>query len=217
MWFVGTKVTLGPSGKEQMEIEADTRKFGPRWYAVYTRSRHEKRVHAHLLGMSVECFLPLCNTLTRWKDRNTYVQLPLFPGYLFVRIGLQCRQRVLQSPGVVNLVGQEHKPEPLPNQEINALRTAIAQNISVEPHPFLKTGEKVLITTGPFKGMEGILLRKNKLRVLLSLTQISSSFVLAVDAQDVYPADGIPTTPFVTPGLTLTMNPISSVNSAANS
>jgi len=200
-----------------MEIEFDTRKFDHRWYAVYTRSRHEKRVHDRLKAMSLESFLPLCNTLSRWKDRNSYVQFPLFPGYLFVRIGLHDRLHVLQAPGVVNLVGQEHKPEPLPDRDIETLRTAVSQNIPLEPHSFLKTGEKVLIANGPFQGVEGILLRKNKLRVLLSLSQIQSSFVLDIDAQDVYPVNSAPFRFAVSPNLTLKADPFRFANFAANS
>jgi transcription antitermination factor NusG len=123
-----------------------------------------------------------------------FFQLSLFPGYLFVRIGFQQDWlRVLQSPGVVRFVGQSHRPEPLPEGDIDALRNAVSQNVRVEPHPFLKSGERVLIANGPFEGMEGVLLRKNRLRVVLSLTQIHSSFVLDVDACDVYPVTLMPT------------------------
>jgi transcription antitermination factor NusG len=174
------------------EVKMDPRDLGLRWYAAYTRSRHEKRVLERLQTMSIECFLPLCNTLSRWKDRNALVQLPLFPGYLFVRIGSQSWLRVLQSPGVVRFVGLNHRPESLPENEIEALRNALSQNIPVEPHPFLKSGERVLIANGPFEGMEGVLLRKNRLRVVLSLSQIYSSFVLEVDAHDVYPVRSMP-------------------------
>jgi transcription antitermination factor NusG len=188
------KTVSNLAGDELMKVEIDSRELDFRWYAAYTRSRHEKRVLDRLQAMSIECFLPLCNTLSRWKDRNMFVQLPLFPGYLFVRIGFQQDWlRVLQSPGVVRFVGQSHRPEPLPEGDIDALRNAVSQNVRVEPHPFLKSGERVLIANGPFEGMEGVLLRKNRLRVVLSLTQIHSSFVLDVDACDVYPVTLMPT------------------------
>jgi transcription antitermination factor NusG len=186
------KIDSVPRDRESMEGEIDPRKLDLRWYAAYTRSRHEKRVFDRLRAMSIESFLPLCNTLSRWKDRNVFVQLPLFPGYLFVHIGFQDWLRVLQLPGVVRFVGQNHRPEPLPENEIEALRSALSQNIPVEPHTFLKSGEKVLIANGPFEGMEGVLLRKNRWRVVLSLSQIYSSFVLEVDAHDVYPVTSIP-------------------------
>lgn len=158
-----------------------------KWFAAYTRSRHEKRVLEQLQVNSIECFLPLYNVMSHWKDRDTCVQLPLFPGYIFVRIDLRNRMRVLQAPGVVRLVGQNNKPESLPEMEIEALRTAMTQKIPLDPHPFLQAGENVIITNGPFEGLEGVLLRKNKLRVVLSLAQIHSSFVLDVDAFDIQP------------------------------
>ena len=157
------------------------------WYAVHTRSRHEKRVAEQLQLMSIECFLPLYNTWNRWKDRNALVQLPLFPSYIFVRIAPEDRLRVLQPPGVVRLLGNESRPEPLPEAEVVALQTALSQDLPIEPHPYLKVGELVLITRGPFEGLEGLLLRKNRLRVVLSLSQIYSSFVLDVDATTVRP------------------------------
>ena len=169
------------------KIDSGLNSLDARWYAAYTRSRHEKRVVEQLQVKSIECFLPLYNVMSRWKDRITCVQVPLFPGYVFVRIALRDRMRVLQPPGVVRLLGQDNRPEALPEMEIEALRTAVAQKIPVKPHPFLKAGESVLITNGPFEGLEGVLLRKNKLRVVLSLSQIYSSFVLDVDALDVQP------------------------------
>ena len=77
------KTVSNLAGDESMKVEIDSRELDFRWYAAYTRSRHEKRVLDRLQAMSIECFLPLCNTLSRWKDRNMFVQLPLFPGYLF--------------------------------------------------------------------------------------------------------------------------------------
>ena len=158
-----------------------------RWYAAYTRSRHEKLVSQQLQSKSVECFLPVYSTLRRWKDRTTSVELPLFPGYVFVHIDLRDRLRVLQLPGVVRLIGQDNRAEALPDAEIEALRFALTQEIPLEPHPFLKAGETVRITKGPFEGLEGVLLRKNRLRVVVSLDLINSAFVLDVDAVDVQP------------------------------
>lgn len=176
-----------PAARSSTGTDTSLEHFDARWYAAYTRSRHEKRVQEQLQAKSIECYLPLYAVTSRWKDRNVSVQLPLFPGYVFVHIDIRDRMRVLQSPGIVRLVGQENKPEPLPETEIRALRIALTQKISVEPHPFLRAGEPVLIKSGPFEGLEGILLRKNRLRVVLSLAQIHSSFVLDVDALDVEP------------------------------
>jgi transcription antitermination factor NusG len=164
------------------------------WYAAQTRSRHEKRIVEQLQAKSIECFLPLYSIVSRWKDRNTTVQLPLFPGYVFVHVALRDRMPVLQLRGVVRLLGQDNRPEALPEIDIESLRNALSNQIPLEPHPYLTIGESVLITNGPFEGMEGVLVRKNRLRVVLSLPVIHSSFVLDVDVNDVRPSQPRPVT-----------------------
>src|SRR5437870_2014519 len=104
----------------------------PRWYAVYTCARHEKRVAAQLEQKTVESYLPLYNTVHRWKDRRAQVQLPLFPGYVFVRIALRERLKVLEVSGVVRLVGMQGRPAPLPEDEIVALRNGLDHQLRVE-------------------------------------------------------------------------------------
>ena len=91
-----------------------------RWYAAYTCANHEKRVREQLEQRSVESFLPLYETVRRWKDRRVRLQLPLFPGYLFVRMAVVDRLRVLQVPGVVRLVGFSGQLAPLPDEEIES-------------------------------------------------------------------------------------------------
>ena len=92
----------------------------PRWYALHTRSRHEKRVSQALQGKSVECFLPLYQSVHRWNDRNALVSQPLFPGYVFTRLSLADRMQVVSVPGVVNLVGPQGHPSPIPDEELAA-------------------------------------------------------------------------------------------------
>src|SRR5713226_5030593 len=93
-----------------------------RWYAAYTRANHEKRVALQLRQRSVEHFLPLYESVRRWKDRRVILQMPLFPGYVFVRLALRDRLQVLQVPGVARLVGCSGLPTALPEEEIEALR-----------------------------------------------------------------------------------------------
>jgi len=95
------------------------------WYAAYTCANHEKRVADHLAGRGVEYFLPLYETVHRWKDRRVRLQLPLFPGYVFVRLPLAQRLRVLQAPGVARLVGFGDMPAPLADADIEALRKGL--------------------------------------------------------------------------------------------
>src|SRR5215468_8624070 len=137
-----------------------------RWYAVYTASNREKRVEQHLRTKGVEVFLPLYTVTKRWKNRTrAKVDLPLFPGYLFVRIAVTERVRVLEVPNVVSIVGKGREPIPLSDLELDVVRTGLRLG-QVDPHPYLKVGNRARIRTGPFAGMEGIVLRKaGQLRV----------------------------------------------------
>ena len=123
----------------------------PLWYAAYTSANHEKRVAEHLAQRSVEHFLPLYESARRWKDRRVQLQLPLFQGYVFVRLALRDRLRVLQAPGVAKLVGFNGTPTPLPQQEIDALRTSFASGIRTQPHPCLTVGRRVRVKSGPLR------------------------------------------------------------------
>ena len=120
------------------------------WYAAYTCSRYEKCVARQLEERRVECFLPLYRSWRRWKDRRKQLDLALFSGYVFVRIALPERLRVLEVPGVVRLVSVNGQPVPLPEQDIEALRNALEQRIYAEPHPYLRIGRKVRIAHGPW-------------------------------------------------------------------
>ena len=159
-----------------------------RWYAAYTCANHEKRVREQLEQRSVESFLPLYETIRRWNDRRMRLQLPLFPGYLFVRIASVDRLRVLQVPGIVRIVGFNGQLTALPDQEIESLKKGLASGIQAEPHPFLTTGRRVRVNRGPFEGTQGILLRrKGKQRLVLSVELIMRSVVIDVDIADVEP------------------------------
>jgi transcription antitermination factor NusG len=136
----------------------------------------------------VEHFLPLYETVRNWKDRRKRMELPLFPGYIFVRIPLQERLRVLITPGVVRLVGFDNRPAALPDHEIEALRTVLLHRLRSEPHPYLTIGRRVRITRGALEGMEGVLIRKKgRVRLVLSINLIRQSAMIEVDSADVAP------------------------------
>ena len=158
------------------------------WYAGYTAARHEKRVAEHLSQRGVEHFLPLFETIHRWNNGRHRVRLPLFPGYIFVRIALQERLRVLEVPGFVRLVGFSGLPYPLPETDINRMRDALTAGVLAEPYPYLTIGARVEIRNGPLEGMTGILVRRqNRYRVVLSVDLIQRSMAVEVDANDVVP------------------------------
>jgi transcription antitermination factor NusG len=161
----------------------------PHWYAAYTCSNQERQVAAQLAARSVESFLPLYASLRRWKDRRVALELPLFPGYVFVRLALQDRLRVLQIPTVVRLVGFGGLPTALPDSEMEIIRSGLSHSLRAQPHPFLTVGRRVRITAGPFAGLEGVLKRKKSgLRVVVSLDLIQRSVAVDVDASDVEPS-----------------------------
>ncbi|MCI0628369.1 MAG: UpxY family transcription antiterminator [Acidobacteria bacterium] len=170
-----------PEGSDQRALLFET----AHWYAAYTCARHEKKVAAQLSERAVDCFLPLYATPRRWKNMRTHVHLPIFPGYVFVHLALRDRLRVLQTPGVARLVGFNGYPTPLPAAEVEAIRASVAGGQRVEPHPFLKAGRKVRINSGPFEGLEGILLRrKGDSRFILSLQLIMRSVAVEIDEAD---------------------------------
>jgi transcription antitermination factor NusG len=160
------------------------------WFAVYTASNHEKKVQLHLQLRGVETFLPLYTATHRWKNRTTVkVDLPLFRGYVFVRIAYTESARVLAVPNVRFLVGDGRKALPLPNEEIELLRTGLHLR-RVDPYPYVKAGARVRIRTGPLAGLEGIVMRKDdQLRVVLSLDLIRKSIAVHVSAEELEPCE----------------------------
>ena len=155
------------------------------WYAVYTRANHEKRVAVELQAREVEHFLPLYSSLRQWKDRRVTLQLPLFPGYVFVRIALRDRLRVVQIPSAVRLVGANGMPSALPDAEIEIMRAGLGERVSAEPHPFLAVGRPVRVKAGPLAGLQGLLVRrKNKTRFVVSLELILRSVAVEIDEAD---------------------------------
>lgn len=160
----------------------------PHWYAAYTCAKHEKRVAAELGAREVQHFLPLYISVRRWKDRRVTLDLPLFPGYVFVRLALRDRLRVLQIPSVVRLVGFGGFPTALPDTEMEIMRLGLLKGLRAEPHPFLTVGRRLRVTGGPFAGLEGILKwKKGSLRVVVSLELIQRAVAVDVDVTDVEP------------------------------
>ena len=163
----------------------------PLWYAGCTASRHEKTVAQHLQQRGIEHFLPLYDAVHRWKNGRHHLQLPLFPGYIFVHLPLRERLRVLEVPGFAHLIGFSGIPFPLDDTEIDAMRTAIASGTKAKPYPYLKAGTRVDVCRGPLEGMTGYLLRRHGLcRIVLSVDLIMRSMVVEVDAADVVPRKG---------------------------
>lgn len=168
------------------------------WYAAYTSANHEKRVAEQLVQKGIENFLPLYESVRRWKDRRVRLQMPLFPGYVFVRLPLNEKLKVLQVAGVAQLVGFGDRPVSLPDEEMESLRRGARGEMRMEPHPYLTEGRRVRIMRGPLTGMEGILVRKKgSMRLVLSIDLIMRSIVVDVDVADVRPIDRQQTQPIM--------------------
>lgn len=161
-------------------------KLARHWFAVYTTCRHEKRVARNLEHRQIEHFLPTYRTQHTWKDgTRALLDLPLFPGYVFVHIDLHDRVGVLEVPGVVSMIGTVQHPAPLPEMEVEALRTGLDPT-KAEPHPLLTVGQRVRIMRGALAGVEGIVVRKKSgLQVVLTLSLLMQSIAIEVNGDDV--------------------------------
>jgi transcription antitermination factor NusG len=158
------------------------------WWALYTRHQHEKAVAEMLSAKDFEVFLPLYDSMRRWKDRKKLITLPLFPCYVFVRGGLHRRLQVVTTPGVHTILFRGEQVAIIPESEIQAIRMAVEGDFRVEPHPFLKCGERVRVIRGSLEGVEGILVRKKNLyRLVLSVDMMAQSVAVEIDASDVEP------------------------------
>jgi transcription elongation factor/antiterminator RfaH len=156
------------------------------WYVAYTRPRHEKLVAYQLHEHGVRSFVPLYASVRRWKDRRKRLELPLFPGYVFVQLALQCRLDLLRLPGVVDLVRFQGKPVPVVSREIEALLQGLTAASVVHPHPYLQAGRKVRIQRGALDGVEGIFVqRRGQTRVVLSVSLIQRSVAIEIEEADV--------------------------------
>jgi transcription antitermination factor NusG len=161
----------------------------PKWFAVYTTPRHEKRIAEHFSQRGIDFFLPLYRSQRKWKDGSrVQLELPLFPSYVFVRIGKGERVRVLEVPGVLWVVGSSGRDAvSLPDSDIDTMRTGLHLR-SAEPHPLPAVGQRVRIRSGALASLEGIMIRKkNELRVVITLDQINQSIAVEVDSDDIEP------------------------------
>jgi len=157
-----------------------------RWYAVWTRSRHEQVVRTQLDEKHVPAFLPTMRRWSRWKDRKKQIDVPLFPGYVFARFEAGERLSVLKCSGVVSIVSFDGEPAPVPDHEIEGIRTLVESTLPYDPCPTIKTGTLVEVSHGPLKGVVGRLVRKGAhARLVLSVDLIGQAVSVEVDAADV--------------------------------
>ena len=158
------------------------------WLAAYTRSRHELVVANQFQQKGLDALLPTYRRLSRWSDRIRRTDTPLFPGYVFVRVGDAERHCVLQTVGVVSIVCRSGKPVPLSDADVEKLRFCTANPSAVEPHPYLRVGQQVRVKHGPFRGWEGVLVeKKNSTRLVITVDQIMKSVAIDLNGADIEP------------------------------
>jgi transcription antitermination factor NusG len=158
------------------------------WFAIHTIAKHEKRVTKQLQEKDVDTFLPLLPEIHRWSDRRTKVDVPLFSCYTFVRIVPAPEERlpVLTTPGVLGFVGSQREGTPIPEREIENLKTAIKHQSSCELHPFITAGTRVRIRGGALSGVEGVLVNHGKDHsVVVSVQLLQRSISVRIDGYDV--------------------------------
>ena len=161
------------------------------WYAVQTRARNEKVISERLQEQGLTTFLPLVTEIRRWSDRKKKVELPLFSCYVFVKLvpnNNDERMRVYRTNGVFRIVSMRGEAIPIPEEQIDALRTVVTQRVPWSPHPFLKIGQRVRIRGGSLEGVEGVLLSQNEGRTLIiSVDAIQRSLAVRVEGYEVEP------------------------------
>ena len=162
----------------------------PQWYALYTRSRFEKKLLYELSLRQIEVFLPMREVLSRWKDRRKKIWVPLFPGYIFVNHvdTPENRYRVLNVPGAVNFVDVCGRPDPVPEEQIMAVRRFLESSLNVDSYPYIQIGTQVEVIAGPLAGIRGILVEKRgKFRFILQIDLIRQAVSVEIDASDIRP------------------------------
>jgi transcription antitermination factor NusG len=181
-----------------MTMETYIRREAPCWYAVSTRSRHEKVAAMTLGSLGIVHFLPLLVEERKWSDRKKVISVPLFPGYLFVQIPrtVESRLSVQKVPGVVNFVGNHNGPIAVPERELESVRTVLSRGCGCSPYPFLQGGDRVRVARGALAGIEGTFLRRGAhSKLVISVEMIQRSVSVNVPASDVEPVSQTATRP----------------------
>ena len=162
----------------------------PRWYALHTRARHEKKIERRLLDQGMETFVPTAVEVHRWSDRKKKVEVPLFSCYVFIRCALSAedRRRVHQVESVHGFVGSRGSSLPIPDEQIESIQKVLTQTAPWRSYPFLKVGQRVRVRGGAMDGVEGVFLSENgDHSLIISVDAIQRSMAVRIDGYDVEP------------------------------
>jgi transcription antitermination factor NusG len=159
------------------------------WYGVYTNARHENAVADHLISKDIEVFVPTIAVVRSWKDRKMKLQIPAFPGYVFTKICLGERGRVISVPGVIRILSFNGVPARLDEAEIENIRLCQQRGALVESRPLFEVGERVRVKSGVLEGLVGFVSRcKDERRLIVPLSHINQSLAVQVDIDLLEPA-----------------------------
>ena len=158
----------------------------PHWYALYTRSRHEKKVDKQLLDKGIESYLPMRRIRSRWSDRKKWIDEPLFRCYVFIHVNERERLDALQTYGAVRVISFCGKPAIVQDAEISTIKMILKEIPTVESCISMSVGHKVEIARGPLMGMQGRLQQiRNEQRLVVSIDSIHQALRFNVDVMDV--------------------------------
>lgn len=153
----------------------------PHWFVLHVRANQEKKTALRLSSNEIEHFLPYYRSVRQWKDRRVTLEMPLFPGYIFVHLPFIDRMKVLSLPNVVDMIGSKNTPAIVPAEEIDYIKRSVEFG-NATPHSALVEGQHVSIISGALRGMQGTLLRyQNNTRVVVAVDSIARSFAVDVD------------------------------------
>ena len=158
------------------------------WYVLHTKSRFENVVHEGLDKKSIEVFLPKIKVKSRRRDRKMMIQVPLFPGYLFVKATLDPYRHleIVKTAGVVRLIGTKDGPVPVPEDTVESLKIMVSSDHSVITGSRLRKGDRVMVVSGPFAGITGTFVRyRGKGRVVVNIEALGQYAGVDVDENEV--------------------------------
>jgi len=186
------------SGNDILEFEGAGQSYyeaqvGKEWYALYVQVNHEKEVTKRLEQKEVGCFLPIMEAWSKRRDRRKKIQLPMFPGYVFVHVLLDSSANlaIVKTPGALSLVHNSEGPLSIPAYQVENLQSMVRSTQPLQIHPYLREGEWVHVVRGPLSGCIGILNRidPRKGRLIVSVDIIKKSVSVELDLEDVEPAE----------------------------
>uniref|UniRef100_UPI0040495CDC UpxY family transcription antiterminator n=1 Tax=Flavobacterium sp. TaxID=239 RepID=UPI0040495CDC len=148
------------------------------WFAIYTKSRFEKKVALKLQDLGIESFCPMVKTIRKWSDRNKMVEVPLLPSYVFVNMEEQDRSKVFEVLGVVQFLYWLKKPAIIRQDEIDTLKKALSKTIDSFELEKYTIGDEIQIEQGPFVGMKGQVQSISNSKTVLVLNDLGFKIVL---------------------------------------